>query len=319
MSESTSPLIGVQDLLARLAGAHPPRLLDVRWKLGGPPGPEAFAAGRLPGAVYVDLDTELAGPADPAAGRHPLPAPEEFERAARSWGLNDGDPVVLYDDAGLLSAARLWWLLRWAGFDGEVRLLDGGLSAWRAAGQELVTNSGQPTAGSGSAPGSASGSAPVPGRVRLGSGRMPTLTPDELPGFVAAGGLLLDARPAGRYTGQEASIDPRPGHIPGALSAPATGNLDDRGHFDDPRALSRRYTELGVEPGRQIGIYCGSGVTATHDLLALAVAGIDPGNMRLYPGSYSQWAADPSRPVVTGPLPFSSAVAQDDPTAGSAG
>lgn len=282
-----NPLISVEELSTRLQGADRPRLLDVRWKLGGPPGAEAFAAGHLPGAGYVDLDSELAAPADPAAGRHPLPQPAAFEQAARSWGLDDGDPVVLYDDAGLLSAARLWWLLRWAGFDGQIRLLDGGLGAWVAAGRELQTGEVRPT----------------PGRVRLGSGRMPTLEADDLAGFVAAGGLLLDARPAGRYSGQDASVDPRPGHIPGARSAPATGNLDGNGFFADPAVLARRYAELGAVTGRKVGVYCGSGVTATHDLLAMAVAGIDPGGVRLYPGSYSQWAATPGRPVVTGTEP----------------
>ncbi|GAB6901695.1 sulfurtransferase [Kineosporia succinea] len=279
----SNPLITVDGLLA-LEG---PRILDVRWKLGGPPGADEFRAGHLPGAVYVDLDEELAAPAGPG-GRHPLPGAGDLRRAARGWGLNDGDTVVAYDDAGLLSAARLWWLLRWAGFDGEVRLLDGGLRAWTEAGQPLET---------GDAP------RPAEGDVTLGEGQVPTLGVDDVEGFVSAGGLLLDARPAQRYTGEVASVDPRPGHIPGAVSAPAVANLAEDGRFADPRALAARFAGLGVGGDREVGVYCGSGVTAAHDLVALAVAGIDPDRVALYPGSYSQWASLPSTPVVTGHEP----------------
>ncbi len=279
-----SPLITVDELL-KIDG---PRLLDVRWKLGGPPGPQEFRAGHVPGAVYVDLDEQLASHGGPATGRHPLPTPEAFQQAARSWGLNNGDTVVAYDDAGLLSAARLWWLLRWAGFDGEVRLLDGGLRAWKEAGQPL---------GTGDAP------EPTPGDVTLGEGRLPTVDVDEVLPFVADGGLLLDARPAERYSGEAASIDPRPGHIPGAVSAPAVGNIGDDGRFAAPDVLKQKFAALGVSDERAVGVYCGSGVTATHDLLALAVAGFDSGRVPLYPGSYSQWASLPETPVVTGKEP----------------
>jgi len=282
-----SPLLTVEDLLL-LQQNGAPKLLDVRWKLGGPPGPEEFRAGHLPGAVYVDLDGELAAPSGPEVGRHPLPDPADFQRSARSWGLNDGDIVVAYDDSGLLAAARVWWLLRWAGFDGEVRLLDGGLRAWKAAGRPLAT---------GDEP------APAEGDVTLGEGEVPTIGVDEVERFVADGGLLLDARPAGRYTGEVASVDPRPGHIPGAVSAPAAGNLAEDGRFAEPSVLAEKFKGLGVDGDRTVGVYCGSGVTATHDLLALAVAGVDVDRIALYPGSYSQWASLPGKPVVTGSEP----------------
>ncbi|GAA3619688.1 sulfurtransferase [Kineosporia mesophila] len=279
-----NPLITVDELLA----LESPRLLDVRWKLGGPPGDQEFRAGHLPGAVYVDLDEQLAAPGGPELGRHPLPDAAKFQRDARGWGLDDGDTVVAYDDSGLLSAARVWWLLRWAGFDGQVKLLDGGLRAWKEAGQSLDE---------GDAP------TPEPGNVTLGQGHLPTIDVDDVLAFVDGGGLLLDARPAGRYTGEVASVDPRPGHIPGAVSAPAPGNLGEDGRFAPAAELAGKFATLGADSGRPLGIYCGSGVTATHDLVALAVAGIDPDRVALYPGSYSQWASRPGAPVVTGSEP----------------
>jgi thiosulfate/3-mercaptopyruvate sulfurtransferase len=280
-----SILISVDELARLLGEDRPPVLLDVRWRLGGPPGPDEFRAGHLPGAVYVDLDTELAGPAGPEAGRHPLPDPSALEAAARRWGLNDGDAVVVYDDLGNLSAARAWWLLRWAGV-GDVRLLDGGLAAWRAAGHEVVA---------GDAP------VPAPGDLTVTAGSLPSIGPDDVPGFVDGGALLLDARVGERYRGEVASVDPRPGHIPGAVSAPAVENLTPEGTFRPAGELAARFRALGAEPGRPVGVYCGSGVTAAHEIAALAIAGID--DVVLYPGSFSQWAGRPGRPVTTGPDP----------------
>ncbi|MBT0772190.1 sulfurtransferase [Kineosporia sp. J2-2] len=279
-----NPLI-TADELAALPG---PRVLDVRWKLGGPPGPEEFRAGHLPGAVYVDLDAELAAPASAQDGRHPLPDPAAFATAARSWGLNDGDTVVAYDDNGLLSAARVWWLLRWAGFQGEVKLLDGGLRAWTEAGRPLVT---------GDEP------APAAGTATLGEGHLPTVGPDDVTAFVKAGGLLLDARPAERYRGEVASVDPVPGHIAGAVSAPALANLGGDGRFAPAAELAERFRGLGADGSGELGVYCGSGVTATHDLVALEVAGIDTARVALYPGSYSQWANLPGAAIATGNEP----------------
>ena len=199
-----SVLITPNELAERIDAGAGPRLLDVRWRLGGPPGREEFRAGHLPGAVYVDLDEELAAPAGPGVGRHPLPDPAALEAAARSWGLHDGEPVVVYDDNGNLSAARAWWLLRWAGVS-DVRMLDGGLAAWRAAGQPVVD---------GDEP------APARGDVILTSGTLPSVDPDGVVAMIRKGALVLDARAGERYRGEVTSVDPEPGHIPGAVSAP---------------------------------------------------------------------------------------------------
>ncbi|MGF1646799.1 MAG: sulfurtransferase [Kineosporiaceae bacterium] len=297
-------LVTVAELAAR--GLPPPgvRLLDVRWRLGGPPGPEEYRAGHLPGAVYVDLDTELSGPASPEAGRHPLPGIADVRAAARSWGVREGDAVVAYDDVGGLSAARAWWLLRWAGVP-DVRILDGGLAAWRDAGLPLRTgdevvevggpdvHAGEPATADGC------GEADLPDGPDPVGGELSTLTADQVAAFVADGGLLLDARPAERYRGSDNPYDPRPGHIPGAVSAPAVDDLGPDRRFRPPSELAERFAALGAAPGRPVAVYCGSGVTATHVIAALELAGV-PG-AALYPGSYSQWAADPTRPVTTEP------------------
>lgn len=278
------PLISVTELAAALEAEHPPLVLDVRWALGGPPGRQEHEAGHVPGAVYVDLDTELAAPAGDGLGRHPLPEPAALQAAARSWGLRAGRAVVAYDAVGNLSAARVWWLLRWAGHD-DVRLLDGGIAAWRDAGLPVETGSRRPE----------------PGDVELSAGRLATLEVEDVEKFVTDGGLLLDARSGERYRGDVASIDPKPGHVPGAVSAPTVDNLTDTGRFRDRAELVRRFAELGVGDGRPVGVYCGSGVTATHQIAALALAGVE--DVVLYPGSWSQWATLPDRPVATGPEP----------------
>jgi thiosulfate/3-mercaptopyruvate sulfurtransferase len=277
-----SVLIDAQTLRDRLAGPDAPALVDVRWRLGDPDGRKHYQAGHIPGAVYADLDFELAGPAEPAKGRHPLPPIDDLQRDARCWGLREGQPVVVYDDNGGLAAARAWWLLRWAGIS-DVRILDGALSAWRLAGFELET--GEPV--------------PELGDVRLGGGHMPVVTADEA-AAVAREGVLLDARAEERYRGETEPVDARAGHIPGALSAPATANLTPDGTFAAAQELRRRYTALGAAPDRQVAVYCGSGVTAAHDIAALEMAGV---RAALYPGSWSQWSADPAREVATGPAP----------------
>jgi thiosulfate/3-mercaptopyruvate sulfurtransferase len=260
-------------------------LLDVRWRLGGPPGRQEYRAGHIPGAVYVDLDDELAAPAGPGVGRHPLPALPDLQRAARSWGLREGEAVVVYDDIGNLSAARAWWLLRWAGLS-DVRLLDGGLAAWRSAGQPEVT---------GDEP------AVPPGDVTLTAGRLPSVDPDGVAALLADGALVLDARAGERYRGEVRSVDPKPGHIPGAVSAPTTENLRPDGTFHSVEELTGRFEALGAKPGQPVAVYCGSGVTAAHEIVALAIAGFD--DVILYPGSWSQWATLPDRPVATGADP----------------
>ncbi|MFI6447404.1 sulfurtransferase [Kitasatospora sp. NPDC050543] len=275
-----SPLISVGDLARALGSARTPVLLDVRWQLGGPPGAEEYAAGHLPGAHFLDLDRELAAPPG-AAGRHPLPDPEALGRALRRAGVGTGVPVVVYDAGPATSAARAWWLLRWAGHR-DVRVLDGGLAAWRAAGQSLSTALPAPAEGD---------FKPVPGQL-------PTLDADQAAGF-ARTGLLLDARAGERYRGEVEPIDPRAGHIPGAVSAPTAANVGSDGRFLAPAALAERFRALGAGE-REVAVYCGSGVTAAHQILALEIAGH---RAALYPGSWSEWSGDPARPAATGPQP----------------
>ncbi len=252
---------------------------DLRWYLDGRSGREAYEAGHLPGAVWVDVDRDLSDPPSPDRGRHPLPAPERFASAMSRLGLRDGLPVVAYDDAGGLSAGRLVWMLRVQGHDAA--LLDGGLDAWRGPLED-----GYPAA-----------PAPPTGSLTVGPWREDRLAgPDELLGRAAT---VVDARAAERYRGEVEPIDPRAGHIPGAVNVPFTANIDPAtGLWLDPERLRARYEEAGVTAGSDVIVYCGSGVTACHDLLALERAGLGPG--RLYPGSWSQWSADPTRPAQRG-------------------
>lgn len=277
----TGPLISAAELAERLEHGRTV-LLDVRWALGDPHGHAHYLAGHLPGAVYVDLPSELAAPAEPARGRHPLPPAAAFQAAARGWGINDGDTVVAYDDSGNLAAARLWWMLRDAGL-AEVHLLDGGLAAWRSAG--LPVDSGAVL--------------PTPGNVTLGAGNMPVLDAGAA-AIWADSGLLLDARAGERYRGEVEPVDPRAGHIPGALSAPTSENLDGEGRFLPADELRRRFMGLGVRDGMPVAVYCGSGVTAAHEVAALEIAGF---RAALYPGSFSEWSNNPALPVATGAAP----------------
>jgi thiosulfate/3-mercaptopyruvate sulfurtransferase len=249
------------------------RLLDVRWELGGPHGRPDYLAGHLPGAVFVDLDAELSGAGE---GRHPVPALADLQDAARRWGLRDGDTVVVYDGGSGLAAARAWWTLRWGGIE-AVRILDGGLSAWDG---DLETGD----------------VVPEPGDVVLPGGGMPVLDADGA-AALAEEGLLLDARAPERFRGEVEPLDPVAGHIPGATSAPAAANLAPDGTYLPPEELRARYEALGVRDGVAVGAYCGSGISAVQDIVALRLAGYDA---VLYPGSWSAWCADPGRPVATG-------------------
>jgi thiosulfate/3-mercaptopyruvate sulfurtransferase len=261
-------------------GGGPLRILDVRWRLDRPDGRPEYLAGHVPGAQFVDLEADLARHGRPDEGRHPLPESAALQDAARRWGIDDGDTVVVYDDLKNMSSARAWWLLRDAGL-ADVRVLDGALRAWTDAG--LPVESGEPPA-------------PRPGSATLRSGGMPALTIDGAATF-PADGVLLDARAAERYRGEVEPIDPRAGHIPGARSAPTTGNVDEAGRFLAPGALRERFAALGVTPRVPVATYCGSGVTAAHEALALTIAGFAPA---LYPGSWSAWSNHPERPVATG-------------------
>jgi thiosulfate/3-mercaptopyruvate sulfurtransferase len=264
------------------AAAQPPVLLDVRWRLGGPPGSELYEAGHIPGAVFADLDRDLAAPPG-AGGRHPLPAAADFQAAMRRLGVSDGRAVVVYDDADSTSAARAWWLLRYYGHP-SVRVLDGGLNAWAATGRPVEK---------GPAPGGR------PGGFTADPGHLPLLDARSA-AALARDGVLLDARAQARYRGESEPVDPVAGHIPGAVSAPTAGNVRPDGTFRPAAELAARFAALGVAGGGGVGAYCGSGVTAAHEVLALALAGIPAA---LYPGSWSEWITDPSRPVATGPAP----------------
>lgn len=276
-------LITAADLADRLDEPNPPVVLDVRWSLGGPHGHAPYVEGHIPGAVFVDLDADLAAHGAPTEGRHPLPDAHAFQASARRWGLDDGDEVVVYDDDKGWGAARAWWMLTDAGV--PARVLDGGLAAWRAAGRPLDEGD----------------VVPDPGSVTLHPGHRQRLTVDEAGALGAsADGILLDARAGERYRGETEPIDPRAGHIPGALSAPTTENTRPDGTFASPDELRARFADLGIETGTAVGVYCGSGVSAAHEILALAVAGHDAA---LYPGSWSQWANLPDRPVATGARP----------------
>jgi thiosulfate/3-mercaptopyruvate sulfurtransferase len=284
----SGPLVGVDELAACLGprarpgrGAAPPVVLDVRWRLLGPPPAELYAAGHLPGAVLVDLDTDLAAPVGSGErGRHPLPDPGELQATFRRCGIRTGSAVVAYDDGDGSSAARAWWLLRWAGHR-DVRVLDGGFAAWAARGLPVTTDVPEPAYGD----------------IVVRPGGMPVLDAAGA-AEVAAHGVLLDARAAERYRGEVEPVDRVAGHVPGARSAPLGDNLGPDGRFRAPDELARRFAALGVRPGSQVGAYCGSGVTAAQEVLSLELAGIPAA---LYAGSWSEWIADPDRPVATGP------------------
>jgi len=282
----------------------PVRVLDVRWRLDRPDGRPAFAAGHIPGAVYVDLENELAAhvPAGqaPVDGRHPLPSVEALQASARAWGVDDGDAIVVYDDLKNMSSARAWWLLRWAGV-ADVRLLDGALDAWTAAGLPLETGASGDVDVDGAAaqPGASRREPSRLGAVTLSPGHLPTIDIDEAARWPASG-TLLDARAAERYRGDVEPVDPRPGHIPGALSTPTAANVGADGRFLSPDALRERFAAAGIAEGIPVATYCGSGVTAAHNAIALTLAGFEPA---LYPGSWSEWSNHPDRTAATGDAP----------------
>jgi thiosulfate/3-mercaptopyruvate sulfurtransferase len=283
----TSPLVSVADLAGDLAAtaASPDRpvLVDCRFDLAQPAwGRTQYLAGHLPGAFYADLDTDLAGATGPATGRHPLPDPARFAAVLARWGMTPGRRVIAYDQGNAFVAARLWWLLRAVGHE-AVQVLDGGLAAWVAAGHRLDT-AVPPDAGAIVA------TRPFRGWVDAAA----------VQAALAAGRRLVDARAADRFAGQNETLDPVAGHVPGATSHPFARNLGPDGRFLPPALLRERWlaTLAGDAPADLIAM-CGSGVTACHNLLALEAAGL-PG-ARLYAGSWSEWIRDPARPVATGP------------------
>lgn len=273
------PIISASECVSESAGPRPPVLLDVRWQLGGPHGRPDYEAGHIPGAVFVDLDAELAGPAG-SGGRHPLPDPAEFAAVMRRAGVGRDSSVIVYDGGLGWAAARAWWLLRWTGHR-DVRVLDGGLAGWSG---ELSKETPAPAEGD---------FVPEPGVL-------PLLDADGA-AALARSGLLLDARAAERYRGDVEPIDRVGGHIPGAVSAPTGENVGADGRFLPAQALAARFAGLGADGATaDIGVYCGSGVSGAHEVLALEIAGY---RAALYAGSWSEWSADESRPVATGPEP----------------
>jgi thiosulfate/3-mercaptopyruvate sulfurtransferase len=252
------------------------RVVDVRWYLDGRSGRAAFEAAHLPGAVWIDLERDLAAPAgDATAGRHPLPDPEQFAAAMAAHGIGDGDTVIAYDDDRGAIAARLVWMLRVTGHDAA--LLDGGIAAWDGPlSTDVVVR------------------APATFTPRpWPAARLASI--DEV---AATGDVLIDGRAADRFAGAADAVDPRPGHIPGARSLPTREHAAPDGRLRDTGALRERFAAVGIEAGTPVVSYCGSGVTACHNLLVLEHAGLGPG--RLFPGSWSQWSRDPSRPAETG-------------------
>ena len=250
-------------------------IADVRWYLGGRTGLTEYHRGHLPGAVFVDLDAVLAATPSGAEGRHPLPEPETFAAALGKLGIGDEDTVVAYDDAGGVIAARLVWMLRAIGH--EAAVLDGGIDAWSGqleSGRRAVEAVRRFTA------------RPWPRELLA--------TIDEVAG-IGSDVVLLDARDGPRYRGESEPVDPRPGHIPGARSLPVREHTGGDGRLLPRDELRSRLRAAGVSEGSAVISYCGSGVTACHNLLVLAHLGMRPG--RLYPGSWSQWSADPSRPA----------------------
>ncbi|MEV8249797.1 sulfurtransferase [Microbacterium sp. NPDC076768] len=268
----------LQELMAK--GAV--RVIDVRWRLDRPEaGHDDYLTGHIPGAVFAALDTELSTHGAPSEGRHPLPTTEVLQAAVRRWGVRTGDTVVAYDDAKGMAAARAWWLLRQAGV--EVRVLDGGLSAWVAAGFAVAKDD----------------VAPERGDIVLAELGRDALTIDEAAGFPASG-VLLDVRAPERYRGETEPIDPIAGHIPGARNVPTTLHLDADGRVRDADALRANFAEAGVVSGTPVAAYCGSGVTAAHTALILHELGIEA---KVFPGSWSQWSNTPGRPVAVGDQP----------------
>lgn len=269
-------LISVEDLAAVLGEVS---VLDVRYQLGRSDGHEQYVAGHVPGAAYVDLGTDLSEPPGvpvDGGGRHPLPEPERFAEAMRRCGVGNDRTVVVYDDWSSMAATRAWWLLTHHGHP-DVRVLDGGWSWWTRTDGPIET--AVPDV--------------EPGDFRADRGRLSVLDADAA-ARVARHGVLLDARAPERFRGEVEPVDPVAGHIPGAVNVPAAANLDD-GRFRTVAQLADAY---GMTDGEQeVAAYCGSGVTATHDLFALHLLGR---HAALYPGSWSGWVSDETRPVATG-------------------
>jgi thiosulfate/3-mercaptopyruvate sulfurtransferase len=271
-------LIDVATLALQLVDPDPPTVIDVRWRLSGPPGRDDYAAGHIPGAVFLDLDAALCGPPG-AGGRHPLPDPAALQQALRDLGVRAGHPVVVYDAGELQAAARAWWTLRWGGHE-QVSVLDGGFAAWIADGRPVTDEE----------------VTPGPGDVVLRPGALPVLDAESA-AATAGAGTLIDARVGPRYRGETEPVDAVAGHIPGAANLPAAELLNPAGRLRSAIELRSAFQTLGVRDDAPVGAYCGSGVTAAQTVLALHEAGFT--GAALYVGSWSHWITDPARPVAT--------------------
>jgi thiosulfate/3-mercaptopyruvate sulfurtransferase len=274
-------LITATDLATLIEGGDQLTILDVRWRLDDPDGRPAYLEGHIPGAVYVSLEDELSDHTIADRGRHPLPSGRALEEAARRWGIRQDDLVVVYDDWNRAGSARAWWVLTAAGL-ATVRILDGGLPAWRSAGQSLETGPVDPRPGNVTVP-----------HDDLYAGSRPTLTAEQS-GTVT----LLDARAPERFRGDAEPLDLAAGHIPGAKNLPSGTVLAGDGTFVGDHALTQLLSDRDIDRHGRIGVYCGSGVTATVAIAALAAAGREAA---LYPGSWSEWCSDPTRPLARGP------------------
>lgn len=281
-STNLAPLIEAGEL-ARLASAQDIRILDCRHELSKPQwGAAAYAEGHIPGAIFASLDRDLSSPIRPGTGRHPLPSPADFAATLGLWGIGAGTRVIAYDHGPGAWAARLWWMLRAVGH-GAVQVLNGGLPAWISAGGTV----------------DAVVPAVAPARVPVRDFAGVATTAEVQAQLASSSITLVDARGADRFAGQNETVDPVAGHVPGAINHPFTGNLDASLRFLPPDELARRWEkELRLARDRPLVAMCGSGVTACHNLLALEIAG--HAGARLYAGSYSEWIADPARPVATG-------------------
>ena len=280
-------LIGCAELQHHLTDADW-AVVDCRFSLDDPSrGRIAYTKSHIPGAVYAHLDEDLSGPIIPGrTGRHPVPEVETFARCLSAWGIDARVQVVAYDDSGGAIAARLWWMLRWLGHR-NVAVLDGGWPAWE--------RDGRASRGGTEARASRDFAPRIQSQLVADAAEVQRIRVD--PSY-----RLCDSRSAERYRGENETIDPVAGHIPGAVSIPYADNLTPEEHFLPPAELRVRFhSQLGNLPSERIVLYCGSGVTAALNALAMVHAGL--GNARLYPGSWSEWITDPQRPVETGGTP----------------
>jgi thiosulfate/3-mercaptopyruvate sulfurtransferase len=294
MSSRRGVMVTVPELAAALAGSAPPALLDVRWTLGEVPGSgrQRYAGGHLPGAAFLDLESALTRhTGDPRDGRHPLPDLDVLRHALAAAGVRVGQEIVVYDEPGSFAAGRAWWVLRWVGL--PVRVLDGGLTAWTAAGHPLESGDAEIrfVPASDSLP-------PLPPWPPLTGGHLPTLSADDA-ATAPDRGVLVDVRAPERFRGEVEPIDPIAGHIPGAINLPVAGLFAADGHLPDEVTLRERLAPAlaAADAGEEVAAYCGSGVSAAQAVLALASLGVPAA---LFPGSWSAWSNDPTRPVATG-------------------